>query len=205
MSILKYHPHRRLRHNSPNSLFFSPPAVSPDTAVFLSSKKELLQCLTKTKSVFCMFSRANIRKNGLLQMSCAPFSSLSLGSGLYFFRPQSPRKNAHSLLRYFGIRGICITSLPAARFANLLFENRKTPNISWTVRFRGDFGRFYLIWLYGGGKARYLLLCGNRKAPHRCGTFALPGRWNGGCSVICCSFYCWQQRLFQWLHYRWPA
>ena len=59
-----------------------------------------------------------------------PFSSLLLGSGLYFFRPQSPRKNAHSLLRYFGIRGICITSLPAARFANLLFENRKTPNIS---------------------------------------------------------------------------
>ena len=42
-----------------------------------------------------------------------PFSGLSLGSGLYFFRPQSPRKNAHSLLRYFGIRGICITSLPA--------------------------------------------------------------------------------------------
>ena len=36
-----------------------------------------------------------------------------LYSGLYFFRPQSPRKNAHSLLRYFGIRGICITSLPA--------------------------------------------------------------------------------------------
>ena len=27
-----------------------------------------------------------------------PFSSLSLGSGFYFFRPQSPRKNAHSLL-----------------------------------------------------------------------------------------------------------
>ena len=58
-------------------------------------------------------SRANIRRNGSLQMSCTPFSSLSLGSGLYFFRPQSPRKNAHSLLRYFGIRGICITSLPA--------------------------------------------------------------------------------------------
>ena len=126
MSILKYHPHRRLRHNSPNSLF-PPPAVSPDTAVFLLSKKELLQCLMKTKSVFCMFSRANIRKNGLLQMSCAPFSSLLLGSGLYFFRPQSPRKNAHSLLRYFGIRGICITSLPAARFANLLLKIEKRP------------------------------------------------------------------------------
>lgn len=42
------------------------------TAVFLLSKKELLQCLTKTKSVFCMFSRANIRRNGSLQMSCPP-------------------------------------------------------------------------------------------------------------------------------------
>ena len=141
MSILKYHPHRRLRHNSPNSLF-SPPAVSPDTAVFLSSKKELLQCLTKTKSVFCMFSRANIRKNGLLQMSCAPFSSLSLGSGLYFFRPQSPRKNAHSLLRYFGIRGICITSLPAARFCRFAFENRKTSNISRSCSLSGRFWTF---------------------------------------------------------------
>ena len=49
----------------------------------------------------------------LVAMSCIPFSNLSLGSGLYFFRPQSPRKNTHSLLRYFGIRGICITSLPA--------------------------------------------------------------------------------------------
>lgn len=33
----------------------------------------------KTKSVFCMFSRASIRKNGLLQMSCPPFSGLSVG------------------------------------------------------------------------------------------------------------------------------
>ena len=53
-----------------------------------------------------------------------------------------------------------------------------------------------------GGETRYLLLCGNRKAPHRCGAFALPGRWNGGCSVICCAFSCCQQRLYQWLHYR---
>ena len=74
-----------------------------------------------------------------------PFSSLSLGSGLYFFRPQSPRKNAHSLLRYFGIRGICITSLPAALFCRFAFENRKRPTSPETVRFRGDFGRFCLI------------------------------------------------------------
>lgn len=44
--------------------FFVTPAVSLDTAVFLLSKKELLQCLTKAKSVFCMFSRANIRRKG---------------------------------------------------------------------------------------------------------------------------------------------
>lgn len=25
-----------------------------------------------------------------------------------------------------------------------------------------------------------MLLCGNRKAPHRCGAFALPGRWSEG-------------------------
>ena len=55
-----------------DTLYLLSPAVSPDTAVFLLSKKELLQCLTKTKSVFCMFSRANIRRNGSLQMSCAP-------------------------------------------------------------------------------------------------------------------------------------
>ena len=141
MSILKYHPHRRLRHNSPNSLF--PPAVSPDTAVFLLSKKELLQCLMKTKSVFCMFSRANIRKNGLLQMSCAPFSSLLLGSGLYFFRPQSPRKNAHSLLRYFGIRGIASTSFLRCLFADLLPKRRNVQNRFPLYSFGAIFGVFF--------------------------------------------------------------
>lgn len=75
---------------------------------------------------------------------------------------------------------------PVCKFT---FENRKTPDISRTVRFRGDFGRFYLIWLYGGGEARYLLLCGNRKAPHRCGAFALPGRWSEGLfSYLLCFF-----------------
>ena len=33
----------------------------------------------KTKSVFCMFSRVNIRRNGSLQMSYIPFSNLSAG------------------------------------------------------------------------------------------------------------------------------
>lgn len=65
-----------------------------------------------------------------------------LHSGLYFFRPQSPRKNAHSLLRYFGIRGICITSLPAVRFCRFAFENRKTPNISRNCSLSGRFWTF---------------------------------------------------------------
>jgi len=50
------------------------------------------------------------------------FLSHFLQSGLYFFRPQSPRKNAHSLLRYFGIRGICITPLPVPVFVALLLK-----------------------------------------------------------------------------------
>ena len=51
-----------------------------------------------------------------------------------------------------------------------------------------------------GGKARYLLLCGNRKAPQRCGAFALPGRWSEGLfSYLLFFFLLWQQRLFQWL------
>ena len=131
-----------------------------------------------------------------------PFSSLSLGSGLYFFRPPISKKERPFSLEIFRHTGHLHHPLARSPVCKFTFENRKTPDISRTVRFRGDFGRFYLIWLYGGGKARYLLLCGNRKAPHRCGAFALPGRWNGGCSVICCSFSCWQQRLFQWLHYR---
>ena len=46
---------------------------------------------------------------------------------LYFFLPRSSRKNAHSSLRYFGIRGIEDTSfvLPNCRFAP---ETQKRPN-----------------------------------------------------------------------------
>ena len=41
-------------------------------------------------------------------------------------------------------------------------------------------GKYLFDKMYDGGESRYLLLCGNRKAPHRCGAFALSGRWNGG-------------------------
>ena len=55
-----------------------PRCITRYSGIFIV-KKELLQCLTRKKSVFCMFSRANIRKNALLQMSCIPFSGLSAG------------------------------------------------------------------------------------------------------------------------------
>ena len=50
-----------------------------------------------------------------------------LQSSLYFFLPRSSRKNAHSLLRYFGIRGIADTSLSLA-IADLLPKRRNAQN-----------------------------------------------------------------------------
>ena len=41
-------------------------------------------------------------------------------------------------------------------------------------------GKYLFDKMYDGGESRYLLPCGNRKAPHRCGAFALPGRWSEG-------------------------
>ena len=51
---------------------------------------------------------------------------------------------SHSLLRYFGIRGIASTSLslPNCRFAP---ETQKRPKPDPAVWFRGDFGRFLSI------------------------------------------------------------
>ena len=75
---------------------------------------------------------------------CLKFLSHFLQSSLYFFLPRSSRKNAHSLLRYFGIRGIGATSfsLPNCRFAP---ETQKRPKPDPAVWFRGDFGRFLSI------------------------------------------------------------
>ena len=57
---------------------------------------------------------------------CLQLLSHFLQSSLYFFLPRSSRKNAHSLLRYFGIRDIMDTSfsLPNCRFAP---ETQKRP------------------------------------------------------------------------------
>ena len=72
---------------------------------------------------------------------------------LYFFLPRSSRKNAHSLLRYFGIRGTEDTSfvLPNCRFAP---ETQKRPKPFPAVCFWGDFWVFvfdYKRLSFGGG------------------------------------------------------
>ncbi len=43
---------------------------------------------------------------------CLQFLSHFLQSSLYFFLPRALRKNAHSLLRYLGIRDIADTPFP---------------------------------------------------------------------------------------------
>ena len=53
---------------------------------------------------------------------CLQLLSHFLHSGLYFFRPQSPRKNAHSLLRYFRHTGHLHHLLARAGFADLLLK-----------------------------------------------------------------------------------
>ena len=58
---------------------------------------------------------------------CLQLLSHFLLSSLYFFLPRSSRKNAHSLLRYFGIRGIVATSL-SLPIADLLPKRRNAQN-----------------------------------------------------------------------------
>ena len=47
---------------------------------------------------------------------CLQSLSHFLQSSLYFFLPHASRKNAHSLLRYLGIRGMAATSFPFVFF-----------------------------------------------------------------------------------------
>ena len=61
-------------------------------------------------------------------MLCLQLLSHFLQSSLYFFRPRSSRKNAHSCLRYFGIRGIASTSFLRYLFADLLPKRKNARN-----------------------------------------------------------------------------
>ena len=130
---------------------------------------------------------------------------------LYFFPPRSSRKNAHSLLRYFGIRGIANTSflLPNCRFAP---ETQKRPKPFPAVWFRGDFGRFPSIWAAlfwrrypyrPSFKSRCLSLRVTKK--RRIATTLLSCSEDGArerYSIICCTFSFCLQPLYQWQHRR---
>ena len=65
-----------------------------------------------------------------------------LQSSLYFFLPRSSRKNAHSLLRYFGIRGIANTSL-SLPIADLLPKRRNAQNRFPLYSFGAILGVFF--------------------------------------------------------------
>ena len=73
---------------------------------------------------------------------CLQLLSHFLQSSLYFFLPRSSRKNAHSLLRYFGIRGIVATSLSLPT-ADLLPKRRNAQNLTPLYGFGAILGVFF--------------------------------------------------------------
>ena len=80
-----------------------------------------------------------------------------LQSSLYFFLPRSSRKNAHSLLRYFGIRGITDTSFLRCLFADLLPKRRNAQNRFPLYSFGAISGAFF----------QYEQLSKRRRYPYR--------------------------------------
>ena len=109
-----------------------------------------------------------------------------LQSSLYFFLPRSSRKNAHSSLRYFGIRGIASTSFS---LRDLLPKRRNAQNRFPLYSFGAILGVFfrYERLCFSGGilyrqpfKSRCLSLPGNKKAPYCYDAFVLLGRWSKG-------------------------
>ena len=112
-----------------------------------------------------------------------------LQSSLYFFLPRSSRKNAHSLLRYFGIRGIASTSFLRYLFADLLPKRKNARNRIPLYVFGAISGvcfRYERLskrrrYPYRPSfKSRCLSLPGNKKAPYCYDAFALLGRRSKG-------------------------
>ena len=135
-----------------------------------------------------------------------------LQSSLYFFLPRSSRKNAHSLLRYFGIRGIAGTSfsLPNCRFAP---ETQKRPKPLPRCMVSGRF------WAFSFDMSGFVLAAVSFTANHskaavcrfrvtkkrRIATTLLSCSEDGArerYSIICCTFSSCLQPLCQWLHRR---
>ena len=135
-----------------------------------------------------------------------------LQSSLYFFLPRSSRKNAHSLLRYFGIRGIADTSflLPNCRFAP---ETQKRPKPDPRCMVSGRFWAF-LFDVSGFVLAAVSFTVRHSKAAvcsfrvtkkRRISTTLLSCSEDGArerYSIICCTFSFCLQPLCRWLHRR---
>lgn len=131
---------------------------------------------------------------------------------LYFFLPRLSRKNAHSSLRYFGIRGIAGTSfvLPNCRFASETQKRQKTVSRCMVS------GRF---WAFSFDMSGFVLTAVSFTANHskaavchfrvtkkrRIATTLLSCSEDGArerYSIICCTFSSCLQPLCQWLHRR---
>ena len=142
---------------------------------------------------------------------CLQLLSHFLQSSLYFFLPRSSRKNAHSLLRYFGIRGIADTSL-SLPIADLLPKRKNARNRIPLYVFGAISGAFF----------RYERLSKRRRYPYRrllpaavcrfrvtkkrrIATTLLSCSEDGArerYSIICCTFSSCLQPLYRWLHRR---
>ena len=113
---------------------------------------------------------------------------------LYFFLPRSSRKNAHSSLRYFGIRGMVFTFFLRCLFADLLQKRRNTQNLSKLSFFGVILGvcfRYEQLY-FGDG---ILTVRHSKAAVCR---FRARERY----SIICCTFSFCLQPLYQWQHHR---
>ena len=131
---------------------------------------------------------------------CLQLLSHFLQSSLYFFLPRSSRKNAHSLLRYFGIRGKRTPPF-RCRIADLLPKRRNAQNLTPLYGFGAILGVFfrYERLCFGGGilyrqpfKSRCLSLPGNKKAPYCYDAFVLLGRQSKNTLSNVNSFLCCQ-------------
>ena len=137
-----------------------------------------------------------------------------LQSSLYFFLPRSSRKNAHSLLRYFGIRGIADTSL-SLPIADLLPKRRNAQNLTTLYGFGailGVFFRYERLHIGGGiltvrhSKAAVCRFRATKK--RRIATTLLSCSEDGArehYSIICCTFSFCLQPLCRWLRRHWQA
>ena len=143
---------------------------------------------------------------------CLQFLSHFLQSSLYFFRPRPSRKNAHSLFRYFGIRGIASTSFLRYLFADLLPKRKNARNLI----------PLYVFGAISGVCFRYERLSKRRRYPYRRLLLAAVCRFRVtkkrriattllSCSedgarehysIICCTFSFCLQPLCRWLHRR---